>query len=201
MMNREEVWRDRLVLFAESGLTRDGKVHLAACWAHPRRKFYELHQTGSPIATEVLTQIRALYESEVSLRGLPPNQRRTPRQEHSRPRVETLELWLRQKLALLPSRARLAEAIRYALNRWDDLARFIEDGCIDLDTNPVERTIRPVTLGCRNALFAGSEGGANRWAIVASLIETAKLNGIEPFGWLRDVLTRMIDGHPAARIS
>ncbi|GLQ66728.1 IS66 family transposase [Gluconobacter kondonii] len=182
-------------------LTRDGTVHLAACWAHTRRKFYELHQTGSPIATEALVQIRSLYEIEASLRGLPPDQRRTLREEHSRPRVEALALWLRQKLALLPSRARLAEAIRYALKRWDDLARFIENGRIDLDTNPVERAIRPVTLGRKNALFAGSEGGANRWAIVASLIETAKLNGIEPFAWLRDVLTRMIDGYPAARLS
>ncbi|CAI9122400.1 IS66 family transposase [Brytella acorum] len=181
-------------------LTQDGKIHLAACWAHTRRKFYELHQTGSPIATEALVQIRALYDIEASLRGLPPDQRRTFREEHSRPRVEALELWLRQKLTLLPSRARLAEAIRYALNRWDDLARFVEDGRIDLDTNPVERAIRPVTLGRKNALFAGSEGGANRWAIVASLIETAKLNGIEPSAWLRDVLTSMIDGHPAARI-
>ena len=153
------------------------------------------------MATEALVQIRSLYEIEASLRGLPPDQRKTLREEHSRPRVEALELWLRQKLALLPSRSRLAEAIRYALNRWDDLARFIEDGRIDLDTNPVERAIRPVTLGRKNALFAGSEGGANRWAIVASLIETAKLNGIEPFAWLRDVLTRMIDGYPAARLS
>ncbi|WP_233453564.1 IS66 family transposase [Gluconobacter thailandicus] len=82
----------------------------------------------------------------------------------------------------------------------DDLSRFIEDGRIDLDTNPVERAIRPVMLGRRNALFAGSESGANRWAIVASLIETAKLNGIEPFAWLRDVPPRMIEGYPAARI-
>ncbi|MBS1084380.1 IS66 family transposase [Gluconobacter kondonii] len=182
-------------------LTRDGTVHLAACWAHTRRKFYELHQTGSPIATEALVQIRTLYDIEATLQGLPPDQRKTLREKRSRPRVEALELWLRQKLALLPSRARLAEAIRYALNRWGDLARFIEDGRIDLDTNPVERAIRPVTLGRKNALFAGSEGGANRWAIVASLIETAKLNGIEPFVWLRDVLTRMIDGYPAARLS
>ncbi|MFT9291275.1 IS66 family transposase [Gluconobacter oxydans] len=155
----------------------------------------------SPIATKALTQIRALYEIEASLRGLPPDQRRTLREEHSRPRVEALELWLRQKLTFLPSRARLAEAIRYALNRWDDLARFIEDGRIDLDTNPVERAIRPVTLGRKNALFAGSEEGANRWAIVASLIETAKLDGIEPFSWLRYVLTRMVDGYPVARLS
>jgi len=182
-------------------LTQGGNVQLAACWAHTRRKFYELHQTGSPIATEALARIRELYDIDTQIRGLPPDQRRIIRQTHTRPRIEALELWLRQKLVLLPARARLAEAIRYALNRWTDLARFIDDGRIDLDTNPVERAIRPVALGRKNALFAGSEGGADRWAIVASLIETAKLNGIEPFSWLSDVLTRMIDGHPMSRIN
>lgn len=182
-------------------LTQGGNVQLAACWAHTRRKFYELHQTGSPIATEALARIRELYDIDTQIRGLPPDQRRNVRQAHTRPRVEAMELWLRKKLILLPARARLAEAIRYALNRWTDLARFIDDGRIDLDTNPVERAIRPVALGRKNALFAGSEGGADRWAIVASLIETAKLNGIEPFSWLRHVMTRMIDGHPMSRTS
>ena len=181
-------------------LTQGGRVHLAACWAHTRRKFYELHQAGSPIATEALARIRELYEIEGQIRGLPPDQRREARQEHSQPRVHALHDWLAQKLTLLPPRSKLAEAIRYALNRWDDLARFVDDGRIDLDTDPVERAIRPVALGRKNALFACSEGGADRWAIVASLIETAKLNGIEPFAWLRDVLTRMIEGHPTAQI-
>jgi len=179
----------------------DREVQLAACWAHTRRKFYELHQTGSPIATEALARIRALYEIEGQIRGLPPDQRIDARQEHSRPRVIALHDWLVEKLTLLAPRSKLAEAIRYALNRWTDLARFVDDGRIDLDTNPVERAIRPVALGRKNALFAGSEGGADRWAIVASLIETARLNGIEPFAWLRDALTRMIAGYPAAEVA
>ena len=88
--------------------------------------------------------------------------------------------------------------IRYALGRWAALTRFLDDGRIDLDTNPVERSIRPIALGRKNSLFAGSDGGAKRWAIVASLIETAKLNGIEPFAWLRETLTLMVNGHPVS---
>jgi len=136
-------------------LTQGGKVQLAACWAHTRRKFCELHQTGSPIATEALARIRALYEVGGQIRGLPPDQRIDTRQEHSRPRVIALHDWLVQKLTLLASRSKLAEAIRYALKRWTDLARFVDDGRIDLDTNPVERAIRPIALGRKNALFAG----------------------------------------------
>ena len=90
--------------------------------------------------------------------------------------------------------------MRYALTRWDGLTRFLDDGRIELDTNPVERAIRPVALGRKNHLFAGSDGGAERWAVIGSLIETAKLNGVEPYAWLKDVLTRMLAGHPASRI-
>ena len=102
------------------------------------------------------------------------------------------------ELSRLPGRSRLAEMIRYALGRWAALTRFLDDGRIDLDTNPVERSIRPIALGRKNSLFAGSDGGAKRWAIVASLIETAKLNGIEPFAWLRETLTLMVNGHPVS---
>ncbi|WP_162786519.1 transposase, partial [Hyphomonas sp. CACIAM 19H1] len=115
-------------------------------------------------------------------------------------RVENLRLWLESQLAQLPARSTLADAIRYALGRWTGLTRFLDDGRIELDTNPVERAIRPVALGRKNHLFAGSDGGAERWAILCSLIETAKLNGVEPYAWLTDVLRRMADGHPANRI-
>ena len=94
----------------------------------------------------------------------------------------------------------MAEAIRYALNRWPGLCQFLDDGRIDLDTNSVERSIRPVALGRKNSLFAGSDGGARRWAVVGSLVETCKLNGVEPYAWLRDVLSRMVDGHPSQRL-
>jgi transposase len=181
-------------------LAAGGAVTLAACWAHARRKFYELHQAGSPVATEALQRISALYQIEASIRGQPPAERQRVRSQQSRPLVEALKLWLEFKLAHLPGRSRLAEAIRYALNRWPELSRFLNDGRVDLDTNPVERSIRPVALGRKNSLFAGSDGGARRWAVVGSLVETAKLNGVEPYAWLRDVLGRMVDGHPAGRL-
>jgi transposase len=100
----------------------------------------------------------------------------------------------------VPPRSGLAEAIRYALARWPALCRFLEDGRIELDNNPVERAIRPVALGRKNHLFAGSDGGADRWAVVASLLETAKLNGVEPYTYLKDVLERMTNGHPMRQI-
>ena len=120
--------------------------------------------------------------------------------QQSRPLVEALKLWLELKLAHLPGRSRLAEAIRYALNRWSGLSLFLDDGRVDLDTNPVERSIRPVTHERKNSLFAGSDGRATRWAVVALLVETAKLNGVEPYAWLRDVRSRMVDGHPQQRL-
>jgi len=144
-----------------------------------------------------LARIGEIYRIEATIRGRAPDERQRVRAEQSKPLVEAMHAWLSLQLTRLSGRSRLAEAIRYALGRWPALTRFLDDGRIDLDTNPVERTIRPVAIGRRNALFAGSDGGAARWATVASLIETAKLNGIEPFAWLRDVLTRMIDGHSA----
>ncbi|MGI4958020.1 MAG: IS66 family transposase, partial [Janthinobacterium lividum] len=179
-------------------LADKGTVTLAACWAHARRKFFELHEAGSPVATEAVQRIGELFEIEATIRGLPPDERLRVRQQRSLPLVGVLQAWLDLQLSRLPGRSRLAEAIRYALGRWSALSRFLDDGRIDLDTNPVERAIRPISLGRKNSLFAGSEGGANRWAIVASLIETAKLNGVEPFAWLRNSLTMMVDGHPAS---
>ena len=177
-----------------------GTITLAACWAHARRKFYELHEVGSPVATEAVQRIGELYEIEAAIRGQPPDERRRVRQQPSRLRIESLQAWFDVQLSRLPGRSRLAEAIRYALGRWTALTRFLNDGRIDLDNNPVERAIRPIALGRKNSLFAGSEGGARRWAIVASLIETAKLNGIEPYAWLKDGLIRMVEGHPAQQL-
>lgn len=118
----------------------------------------------------------------------------------ARPIVDSLRLWLEVQLPQLPGRGNLAEAIRYALSRWDGLTRFLQDGRIELDTNPVERAIRPVALGRKNHLFAGSDGGGERWTILCSLIETCKLNDVERYAYLRDVLTRMVDGHPINRL-
>ncbi|MBB5052853.1 hypothetical protein HNQ36_002844 [Afipia massiliensis] len=178
-----------------------GNIQLAACWVHTRRKFYEVHQaTGSPIAAEALRSIAELYAIKTTIRGESAGTRKGVRRARSLPLVEAMKLWFETKLLHIPPRSGLADAIRYALTRWSDLGRFIDDGRIELDTNTVERAIRPVALGRKNHLFAGSDGGGARWATVCSLITTAKLNNVEPFGYLKDILQRMIDGHPASRL-
>ena len=178
-----------------------GVVRLAFCWAHVRRRFYELAQSGpAPIATEALARIAALYKVESKIRGRSPEQRRTVRQARSLPIIDALEPWLREKLALVSQKSKLAEAIRYALSRWAGLRLFLDDGRVEVDSNVVERSIRPLALTRKNALFAGSDGGAEHWAVVASLIETCKLIGVEPQAYLTDVITRIVAGHPNSRI-
>jgi transposase len=181
-------------------LTTGGVVVLAACWAHARRKFYDVHQaTGSPIAAEALSRIAALYEIERHIAGQSADARKAARAK-ARPIIGALEIWLTQQLGRIPSGGALADAIRYALARWPALCRFLDDSRIDLDNNPVERAIRPVALGRKNHLFAGSDGGGRRWAMISSLITSAKLNGVEPYAYLRDVLERMLAGHPANQL-
>ncbi len=178
-------------------LAAGGDIQLAACWAHTRRKFYEVHQaTASPIAEEMLRRIAALYTIEDTIRGQTAAARQVARHAKSLPLVDDLKSRLEHELHRVPPRSPLAEAIRYALSRWPELCRFLDDGRLELDTNTVERAIRPIALGRKNHLFAGSDGGAERWATVASLIATAKLNGVEPFAYLKDVLERMTNGHP-----
>jgi transposase len=182
-------------------LTAKGDIRLAACWAHTRRKFHEVHQaTGSPIAAKALARIAELYAMEAQLRGQPAEARRQGRGIQSRPLIEAMKLWLEGQLHRIPAKGTLAGAIRYALTRWEALCRFLDDGRIELDTNPVERAIRPVALGRKNHLFAGSDGGGTRWAMICSLIETAKLNTVEPYAYLKDILERMTYGHPASQI-
>jgi len=182
-------------------LTAKGTIHLAACWAHTRRKFHEVHQaTESPIAAEVLKQVAALYAIEKHIRNKPPDERWRERQKHAAPMITAMKPWLEATLHRVAARSTLAEAIRYTLTRWDALCRFLDDGCIELDTNPVERAIRPVALGRKNHMFAGSDGGGQRWAMLCSLIETAKLNNIEPYAYLKDILTRMTNGYPSNQI-
>jgi hypothetical protein len=175
------------------------QIKLAFCWAHCRRRFYEIHQaTGSPLAEEALRRIGELYAIEAEIRGRPAEERRATRQERSKPIVDALHAWLTAQLGRVSGKSALAEAIRYALRHWQGLVLFLEDGRIELDTNTVERAIRPIALGRKNSLFAGSDGGACHWAIVASLVGTAKLNGVEPLAWLTDVLERMISGQTKA---
>lgn len=178
-------------------LATNGDVVLAACWAHTRRKFYEVAEaTGSPVATEALRRIGELYVIEARVRGQSSAHRLAERRSFSRPIVQALHAWLDAQLPRVAGRSTLAEAIRYALSRWEGLTRFLRDGRIELDTNPVERAIRPVALGRKNHLFAGSDGGGDRWAVSCSLIETCKLNDVEPYAYLRDVLQQMVDGYP-----
>jgi transposase len=182
-------------------LAERGEVRLAFCWSHVRRPFYELAQGGmAPIASEALTRIAALYRIEHDIRGRSAEERRAARQQRSRPLVEALQPWLREKLSLISQKTKLAEAIRYALSRWAGLALFLDDGRIEIDNNVVERAIRPLALNRKNALFAGSDGGAEHWAVIASLIETCKLLGVEPQGYLTDVITRIVNGHPQNRL-
>lgn len=182
-------------------LTARGRVKLAACWAHTRRKFYEIAEGDkAPIAIEAVRRIAEIYAVETRFRGRPPADRLAWRRSLSKPLVRSLKTWLEAQLPQLAASSRLAEAIRYALGRWDALCRFLDDGRIELDTNPVERAIRPVALGRKNHLFAGSDGGGARWATICSLIETCRLNEVEPYAYLRDVLQRMVDGHPVNRL-
>jgi len=143
-------------------LAERGDVRLALCWSHVRRRFYELAAAGAaPIASEALERIAGLYRIESEIRGRNAGERQNVRRERSRPIIEAFEPWLREKLGLISQKTKLAEAIRYALSRWDGLTRFLDDGRIEIDTNVVERAIRPIALNRKNALFAGSDDGAS----------------------------------------
>ena len=182
-------------------LAEGGDVALAFCWSHVRRQFYDIQvKTPAPIATEALVRIAALYAVEADIRGRSADERRQARQRRSKPLVDDLHLWLEAQLAAVSGKSTIAEAIRYALSRWDGLARFLDDGRIEIDSNVVERAIRPIALGRKNHLFAGSDGGGEHWAVVASLIETCKMNGVDPQAYLRDVLARIVARHPMSRI-
>jgi transposase len=182
-------------------LAQKNSVRLAFCWSHVRRRFYELAAAGpAPIASEALEHIGALYAIEKDIRGRDPDERRATRQQKSRLILDAFEPWLREKLALISQKTKLAEAIRYALSRWDGLTRFVDDGRVEIDSNVVERVIRPIALNRKNALFAGSDRGGENWAMVASLIETCKLNGVDPQAYMADVLTKIVNGHLASKL-
>ena len=175
--------------------TANTDVQLAFCWSHARRKFYEVQvATKAPVAEEALLRIAALYAIEADIRGQSAEDRRLARQQRSKPLVEAMYAWLTEQLRRVSGRSGLAQAMRYALNHWAGLILFLEDGRLELDTNTVERAIRPVVLTRKNALFAGSDSGGRHWSIVATLIVSAKLNDVEPLAWLTDVLERVVSG-------
>jgi transposase len=178
-----------------------GRIQEAACWAHVRRKFYDLLEAHrSPIAGEAIERIGQLYAIEKEIRGRPPDQRRTVRQTRSRPLLVSLHDWFEASLLKLSRKSDTTAAIRYALTRWDALVRYCDDGRIEIDNSAAERALRAVALGRKNYLFAGSDAGGERAAAIYSLIGTAKLNELDPEAYLREVLTRIAD-HPVNRIA
>jgi transposase/chorismate mutase len=182
-------------------LAEAGAVELAFCWSHARRRFFELAKPGNaPIAAEAVARIAELYAIEAAIRGRDAGQRRAVRQDETAPLLVALEAWLRDRLAIVLQSSPIADAIRYTLRHWKGLCRFLDDGRIEIDSNTVERSIRPLALTRKNALFAGSDGGGAHWAIAASLIETCKLNEINPQEYLPDVLRRLVAGHTIDRL-
>lgn len=177
-----------------------GRVVEAACWAHARRQFYELHTARpNPLNTEALKRIGALYQIEEVIRGKAPGQRRAYRQEHARPLLDQLHIWLTATLETLSKKSDSSRAILYALNRWKAFTRYCDDGGLEIDNLPVERALRGVAIGRRNYLFAGADSGGERAAAIYSLVGTAKLNGVDPEAYLRFVLARIAD-HPINRV-
>jgi len=176
------------------------RIQEAACWAHVRRKFYDIHVAhASPIAAEALDRIGRLYGIEAEIRGRPPNERAAVRQARAGPELDSLHAWLHTIVAKLSKKSELALAIRYALSRWTALTRYRDDGRLEIDNNAAERALRAVALGRKNWLFAGSDEGGERAAAIYSLLGTAKLNELDPEAYLRYVLERIAD-HPINRI-
>ena len=172
----------------------------AACMAHARRKFFDLHAaTESPVALEALQRIAALYQIEADIRGMTPEVRRAEREARASPLLADLYAWLRATVRETSKKSELARAISYTLSRWEALTRYCKDGRIEIDNNAAERALRAVALGRKNFLFAGSDAGGKRAAAFYSLIGTAKLNGLDPEAYLREVFTRIAD-HPINRI-
>ena len=177
----------------------DDAITLAFCWAHVRRGFFEIARKGNaPIATRRSCASRFTDRSDHGAKA--PNERRAARKDKSAPHCQALKRFLEKQLGRVSAKAPIARAIRYTLRHWQGLIRFLDDGRIDLDSNIVERSMRPQALTRKNALFAGHDDGAENWAIAASLIETCKLNGIDPYTYLADVLSRLVNLWPNNRL-
>jgi transposase len=183
------------------GNRKPAPIHEAACWSHGRRKFFDLAKTGeAPIAAEAVRRIDELFAIERAINGKVPEQRLAVRREKSAPLVTDLEIWIRQQRALLSAGNDTAKAINYLLNRWAAFTRFLDDGRVCLTNNAAERALRGVAVGRRNWTFAGSDAGGHRAAAIYTLIETCKMNAVDPQAWLADVLARLPD-HPASKVA
>lgn len=178
-----------------------GTIQLAYCWAHARRKLKEVFdRDGSPIAAEGLKRIAKFYKIEKAIRGQLPHQRKAARQGQTKPLMDDFEVWLKTVRAHISAKSRLGEKLSYIAKHMDGLKLFLDAGTIEMDSNTIERAIRPIALNRKNALFAGHDEGGRTWARIASLIETCKLNGVEPYAYLKATREAIAQGHPAARI-
>lgn len=179
-----------------------GSLQQAFCWAHWRRQWFDLAKAPpAPIAAEALERIAALYRIESEIRGTSADERRTVRQARSKPLTVAMKAWLEKTLAQVPGGSTVAQIIRYGLSRWDGFTLFLDDGRVEIDSNTVERSIRPIVLTRKNALFAGSDEGAENWAVLASLIETCKLHGVNPEAYFTDILTKLVNNWPNSRLA
>jgi transposase len=179
---------------------KPGPILEAACWAHARRKFFDLARLSkAPIAIEAVERIDALFAIEREINGMTPQERQCIRTKRSRPLLIELEAFMRVQRAKLSAKNETAKAIHYSLKRWTALTRFLDDGRRCMSNNAAERALRTVAVGRNNWTFAGSDEGGRRAAAIYTLIETAKLNDVDPQAWLADVLARLQD-YPAKRI-
>lgn len=179
----------------------DGRIVLANCWAHARRRLKEIFDAnGSRIAEEGLKRIAALYRIEADIRGLEPEQRLLERQRRSAPLVEAFGVWLKEQRPQISAKSRLGEKLTYIANHWEGLKVFLRDGRVEMDSNPVENRIRPIALGRKNHLFAGHDEGGWSWALIASLVGTCRMNDIDPLSYLTSTLEAIANGHPQSRL-
>ena len=181
-------------------LYEKGRVKEVACMAHVRRKFVDIFKnSGLEVAEEAIKRIALLYAVEKAARGKSPEERALIRQEQAKPVFDELEIWLQAQLPRIPGKSELAKAIRYAITRMSKMRDYLDHGGLELDNNTAERSMRCVALGRKNYLFVGSEDGGKAAAIAYTLIETAKLNGVDPQAWLTYVLARIAE-HKITRI-
>jgi transposase len=190
---------------AYKSIARDPErgLRLAHCWAHCRRDYHDLYKPdgSTPIAQEALRQIAGFYAIEAEIRGRPAQERQRVRQERTRPLVEAFKVWVKDRLAEIMSSSLMAEPLNYTLSHWEGLTVFLEDGRVEIDSNPVERSMKPIILTRKNSLFAGTEDGAENWSVIASIVETCKFHGVDPQRYLTDVLTKLANQWPNRRIS
>ena len=178
----------------------DGRIYEVGCWAHARRKLYDIHVVHqSPTTTEALRRIGELYAVEEEVRGKPPELRRSIRQARAKSMLEDLHRWMEKMLRSLSAKSDTAGAIRYALSHWRALTRYVDNGLLEIDNSAAERALRAVAIGRKNYLFFGADSGGQRAASFYTLIGTAKLNGLNPACYLRAVLARIAE-HPINRI-